>query len=84
MEITLTPGLEDWIEGRIKSGLYESKSEVMREAIRRMMLETDDLDWNPDDLRAAVAEAQRDVDEGRVTRADEAYAALLTRNQKQL
>ena len=84
MEITLTPGLEDWIEDRIKSGLYESKSEVMREAIRRMMLETDDLDWNPEDLRAAVAEAQRDVDQGRVTQADEAYATLLARNHKQL
>jgi putative addiction module CopG family antidote len=82
MEITLTPGLEDWIEGRIKSGLYESKSEVIREAIRRMMLETDDLDWNPDDLWAAVAEAQQAVDEGRVVRADAAFTALLARNQK--
>jgi antitoxin ParD1/3/4 len=82
MEITLTPGLEDWIEGRIKSGLYESKSEVMREAIRRMMLETDDLDWNPEDLRAAITEAQQAVDEGRVVRADDAFAALLARNQK--
>jgi hypothetical protein len=47
------------------------------------ILEKDDLDWDLGDLRVAVAEAQRDVDEGRVTRADEAFAALLARNLKQ-
>ena len=47
------------------------------------MLEVDHLDWNLENLRALVAEAQCAVDEGRVTRADEAFAALLARNLKQ-
>jgi hypothetical protein len=47
------------------------------------ILEADNLDWDLSDLRAAVAEAQQAVDEGRVTRADEAFAALLARNMKQ-
>jgi hypothetical protein len=47
------------------------------------ILETDNLDWDIGDLQAAVAEAQRDVDAGRVTRADEAFVALLARNLKQ-
>jgi hypothetical protein len=47
------------------------------------ILEADNLDWDLGDFRAAVAEAQRDVDAGRVTRADEAFAALLARNLKQ-
>ena len=40
------------------------------------ILETDDLDWDLGDLRAAVVEAQRDIDEGRVARADEAFAVF--------
>ena len=47
------------------------------------ILETDDLDWDLGDLRATVAEAQSEVDEGRVIRADEAFATLLARNLKQ-
>jgi hypothetical protein len=47
------------------------------------ILEVDNLDWDLSDLRAAVAEAQQAVNEGRVTWADEAFAALLARNLKQ-
>jgi len=34
MNISLTPQLEDWVKGKVKSGLYTSSSEVVREALR--------------------------------------------------
>jgi antitoxin ParD1/3/4 len=34
MNVSLTPELERWIEERVKSGLYTSSSELVREALR--------------------------------------------------
>ena len=34
MNISLTPKLEEMVKSRVKSGLYNSASEVIREALR--------------------------------------------------
>lgn len=34
MNISLTPELEKWVQEKVKSGLYTSSSEVIREALR--------------------------------------------------
>ena len=34
MNVSLTPHLEDMVKGKVKSGLYGSSSEVIREALR--------------------------------------------------
>tara|TARA_R110002049_G_scaffold20959_1_gene77157 strand:+ start:91 stop:330 length:240 start_codon:yes stop_codon:yes gene_type:complete len=41
MEITLTPELEKAVRDRFASGLYESESEVVREALRRSLQQDD-------------------------------------------
>jgi antitoxin ParD1/3/4 len=38
MKITLTPELERAVKAKVKSGLYSSSGEVIREALRRSLL----------------------------------------------
>jgi antitoxin ParD1/3/4 len=45
MQITLTPELERMVEEKVASGLYESSSEVVREALRLMSQRESALDW---------------------------------------
>lgn len=34
MNISLTPELEEWVQSKVKTGLYGSSSEVIRDALR--------------------------------------------------
>lgn len=57
MNVNLTPQLEDMVRKKVASGLYNSASEVVREALRLMEQQ--------DRLRAAKLEQlQQDIREG--------------------
>ena len=57
MNINLTPQLEEMVRAKVASGLYNSASEVMREALRLMERE--------DKLReAALAQLRQDIQGG--------------------
>ena len=45
MQVTLTPELDRIIEEKVASGLYESPSEVVREALRIMLEREYTMDW---------------------------------------
>ena len=45
MQITLTPELDRLVEEKVASGLYESPSEVVREALRLLFEREPLLDW---------------------------------------
>lgn len=58
MNIILTPSLEKMVRDKVKSGLYTSASEVMREALR-LMAEQDSIrqakmDLLRQDIRAGI------------------------------
>ncbi len=57
MNINLTPQLEELVRQKVSSGLYNSASEVVREALRLMERE--------DQVRAAkLAQLRQDIQEG--------------------
>lgn len=57
MNINLTPQLEEMIRTKVSSGLYNSASEVVREALRLMERE--------DQVRAAtLAQLRQDIQDG--------------------
>jgi antitoxin ParD1/3/4 len=57
MNINLTPELEELVRQKVSSGLYNSASEVVREALRLMERE--------DQMRAAkLAQLKQDIQEG--------------------
>ena len=67
MNISLTPHLEQLVHGKVESGLYNSASEVMREALR-LMEERDQLrELRLEELRREI---QKGMDSGEATPLD--------------
>lgn len=65
MNVSLTPELETLVNEKVKSGDYNSASEVVREALR-LLKEQDELKRiRRDELRREVMKGVTDVREGR-------------------
>ena len=64
MNISLTPELDTFVEGKVKSGLYHSASEVIREGLR-LLKERDALqEIRIEELRKQVREGFAQIDRG--------------------
>jgi antitoxin ParD1/3/4 len=59
MHVSLTPKLEQLVRRKVKSGLYNNASEVVREALRLMAAQDDAYQRKLKDLRAALREGER-------------------------
>lgn len=67
MNISLTPHLEKLVQGKVESGLYNSASEVMHEALR-LMEERDQMrELRLEELRREI---QKGIDSGESTPLD--------------
>lgn len=67
MNISLTPHLEKLVQGKVESGLYNSASEVMRDALR-LLEERDQLrELRLGELRREI---QKGIDSGAATPLD--------------
>ena len=65
MNVSLTPELETLVNEKVKSGNYNSASEVVREALR-LLKEQDELKRiRRDELRREVMKGVTDIREGR-------------------
>lgn len=79
MNISLTPHLEKLVQGKVESGLYNSASEVMREALR-LMEERDQLrELRLEELRREI---QKGIDSGEPTPLD--MEAIKARGRERL
>lgn len=58
--VSLTPQLEDFIERRVKSGRYQSASEVVRESLRQM----EEREAARDKVRQMIEEAWAESERG--------------------
>ncbi|MCW3055759.1 MAG: hypothetical protein JWN14_4929 [Chthonomonadales bacterium] len=78
MNVHLTPELEQMVQNKVKSGRYNSASEVMREALRLM----DDRDqlkaMQKEELRKKIAAGLKSLDEGRFVDGEEFFAQMET------
>ena len=67
MNVSLTPRLEEYVKEKVKSGLYNSSSEVVREALR-LMEERDRLrDIRLDELRKEIQIGIDQIERGEST-----------------
>ena len=70
MNISLTPELEKYVKKKVKSGLYNSSSEVVREALR-LLEENDTLrKARFQELRREIARGIEQADAGKIIRFD--------------
>lgn len=77
MNVSLTPELEALVEGRVRSGCYQSASEVVREALR-LLGEVEELRAaRLKHLRKEIAAGLQDLDQGRSVVFDRKLADLI-------
>ncbi len=87
MNVSLTPELETLVNDKVKSGNYNSASEVVREALR-LLKEQDELKRiRREELRREVMKGVTDVREGRFRTyesGDELSKEIITEGKKKL
>lgn len=85
MNVNLTPELENLVNEKVSSGLYNSASEVVRDALR-LLREQDELRRiRQDELRKEIRRGIDASAQGRVKDGEEAVAAIrkdLTQRKK--
>ena len=81
MNISLTPALEKMVHDKVESGLYNSASEVIREALR-LLSDRDIIQKRRiEELNREIQEGLDDVKAGRVLDGETAMNALIKRFQ---
>lgn len=87
MNVSLTPELETLVNDKVKSGNYNSASEVVREALR-LLKEQDELKRiRREELRREVMKGVTDVREGRFRTyesSDELAQEIIAEGKKKL
>jgi antitoxin ParD1/3/4 len=64
MNVSLTSELEKYVEEKVKSGLYNSASEVVRESLRLLRREDEIKQIQLEDLRREIQSSIKQVDAG--------------------
>lgn len=65
MNVSLTPELEKWVKSKVNSGLYQSASEVVREALRALQEEEHLKEIKREELRHQLRSGITELDGGR-------------------
>ena len=71
MNVSISQQLEEWIHEKVSSGLYQTASEVIREALRLLREKEQIRDLRIEELRKRIALGIEDLDEGRSANFDE-------------
>jgi antitoxin ParD1/3/4 len=66
VNINLTPELEEFVQRKVRSGLYNNQSEVVREALRLLAQHDEVRLAHLERLRAGVAEGIAQADAGQL------------------
>lgn len=82
MNVSLTPELEEVIVSKVKSGLYSSASEVVRESLRLLQKRDEIHSLKLEELRSQVQLGIDDLEAGRFRDGREAMAEMRERLRK--
>lgn len=77
LNVSLTPTLRNYVRSRVKSGRYESASEVVRDSLRALQERERASETFWVDVRTKLDVARRDVDEGRTEDGESAMDEVL-------
>lgn len=82
MNVSLTPELERMVQEKVSSGMYNSASEVIREALR-LFQDRDELrQLRLEELRKEIAIGIQRADRGEVIDGEEVFARLRERDRQ--
>jgi antitoxin ParD1/3/4 len=81
LNVSLTPELEKFVEGRVASGRYQTASEVVREGLRLLELQERERDEAFKILKAKLRRAAEQSENGETVDGEEYFEKLLGRLQ---
>ena len=67
MNVSLTPELEEMVNRKVKSGLYNSASEVIRAGLRRLQEEDELKNLRREELRREILKGMEQMRNGQFT-----------------
>jgi antitoxin ParD1/3/4 len=82
MNVSLTPELEKFVEEKVKSGLYNSASEVVRESLRLLRREHEIQQLQLEELRKEIKASIKQIDDGKGIPIDAVRERILRRRTK--
>ena len=77
LNVSLTPTLRKYVHSKVRSGRYESASEVIRDSLRALQEREQAAESFWGDVREKVAVGRRDVAEGRTEDGESAMEEIL-------
>lgn len=80
MNVSLTPQLEEMINQKVATGLYQSASEVVRAGLRLLEEQDRTRELRLEELRREIARGIKDADEGRTVPFDESLVERIEAN----
>ncbi len=85
MNVSLTPELDNLVKKKVESGLYNSASEVIREALRLLKSRDDFNESRIDTLKADIQKGASSLDKGKgLEMTEELFDAIKARGQQRL
>ncbi len=81
VNISLTPELDAFLQSRVKSGRYQTTSEVVREALRLLERHEQERDEAFRDLAAKLARGAEQAERGELVDVDELREMIEVRRQ---
>lgn len=65
MNISLTPEMDKWVVQKVKSGMYKSSSELIREGLRLLQAREEQRESMVEDLRSELLVGLKQLDVGK-------------------
>jgi antitoxin ParD1/3/4 len=76
VNISLTPELNAFLQGRVKSGRYQTTSEVVREALRLLQHQEEEREQGLKQLKAKLQRGAAQADRGDLLDGNEVFQEL--------
>ena len=76
VNISLTPELDTFLQSRVRSGRYQTTSEVVREALRLLERQEEERKAGLRQLRTKLARGAAQAERGELVDGDEVFAEL--------
>ena len=76
VNISLTPELDAFLQSRVKSGRYQTTSEVVREALRLLQNQEKEREEGLKQLKAKLQRGAAEAERGELLEADEVFEEL--------
>ena len=73
MNVHLTPELEQLVQSKVKSGRYNSASEVVREALRLLEQRDEVFTLRKDEIRKQIEEGWQSAKRGEIVDGDDVF-----------